>query len=386
MKALCVYVDGGKGHYVPAKAVATELERLGVETRLEEFFDYLDIRWMGRINKKFWRMMLRMPNIEQHISKHNDADSNGMELAIRFANKHCWRMLMADLEEFRPDFIFATHPYASTVLSEMLHHLEIDIPVYYYATDVFSAPVASICDKLERFFISTEEGKARVLAMGQKAETVEVVPFPLQQSVAEAQARTKEEARRELGLAEDLFTLQLNLGGEGIGSLALLHGLMKRDLPMQIVIVGGMDRNMTKKLNGIIERNKTENVRIFNRGFITDVRTYLEASDIIAGRAGINTILEAIYMHRPFLITELVYTVIPSAEYVEKYHIGWDCAKDKEKAINTVLEYAENPEKLSMIETAFADVPIQFSAGKVAEIMISDMKGKNDEKQETVQG
>ena len=367
MKGLCIYVDGGKGHYVPARAVKEELEAMGVEVAFEEFFDYLDIRWMGRINKTFWRTMLRMPSLEQHISKHNDSDSNGMELAIRFANKHCARMLVADLEEFRPDFIFATHPYASTILAEMLDHLKIDIPVYYYATDVFNAPVASICNKLKCFFISTEEGKERVLAMGQNPDTVEIVPFPLQQSIADTPSKTKAEARKQLGLDENLFTLQLNLGGEGIGSLSLLHGLMKKNMPMQIVIVGGMDKKMMKKLNTLIEHNKADNVRIYNRGFITDVKTYLEASDIIAGRAGINTILEAMYMHRPFLITELVYTVIPSAEYVEKYQVGWNCSEDKERAIAIVSEYAENPVQLLAMEANFIKIPIKFSAKSIAE-------------------
>ena len=370
MKGLCVYVDGGKGHYVPAKAVAVELEKLGVETAVEEFFDYLDIRWLGRLNKKYWRLMLKMPGIEQRLSKHNDSDSNGMEIAIKFANKHCWRMLMANLEEFRPDFIFATHPYASTILAEMLDHLKIDIPVYYYATDVFNAPVASICNKLKRFFISTEEGKERVLAMGQNPDTVEIVPFPLQQSIADTPSKTKAEARKQLGLDENLFTLQLNLGGEGIGSLSLLHGLMKKNMPMQIVIVGGMDKKMMKKLNTLIEHNKADNVRIYNRGFITDVKTYLEASDIIAGRAGINTILEAMYMHRPFLITELVYTVIPSAEYVEKYQVGWNCSDDKEKSISIVSEYVDNSERLANIDEQFCRIPIKFSAANVAEKML----------------
>ncbi len=372
MKGLCVYVDGGKGHYVPAKAVADELNRKGVETVLEEFFDYLDIRWMGRINKKFWRLMLRMPGLEQKISKHNDADSNGMEWGIKFANKHCTRMLKANLEEFRPDFIFATHPYASTILSEMLSFLEIDIPVYYYATDVFSAPVASICDKLRKFFISTEEGREKVIAMGQRPETVEIVPFPLQQSVAESPRLTKQEARRKLDLDENLFTLQLNLGGEGIGSLSLLHSLVKSDIPMQIVIIGGMDKKMTEKISGIVKHSENARTKVYNRGFINNVNEYLAASDIVAGRAGINTIVEAMYAHRPFLITELVYTVLPSADYVEKYNVGWNCSKNKTKSLEIVKEYAASSDKIAELDRAFFDVPIEFGSDKLADIIISD--------------
>ena len=372
MKGLCVYVDGGKGHYVPAKTVKEELEKLGVEMMLEEFFDYLDIRWMGHINKTFWRTMLRFPALERHISKHNDTNSNGMEWGIGFANKHCWRMLKANLNEFRPDFIFATHPYASTILSEMLSNLNIDIPVYYYATDVFSAPKASICNKLRKFYISPEEGASIVKAMGQPGNTVEIVPFPLQQAVINVRNLDKKETRRKLGLDEELFTLQLNLGGEGLGSLHLLEALIKKNIPMQIVIVGGIDKKMKKKIDAFVERARNTNVKVFNKGFISNVDEYLAASDIVAGRAGINTIVEAMYAHRPFLITELVYTVIPSAEYVEKYHVGWNCFDDNKKAVELVLEHALHPNKLSLLDLNFKLIPIIYDACCLANKIIYD--------------
>ena len=373
MKGLCVYVDGGKGHYVPAKTVKEELEKLGIETMLEEFFDYLDIRWMGHINKTFWRTMLRFPALERHISKHNDTNSNGMEWGIRFANKHCWRMFKANLNEFRPDFIFATHPYASTILAEMLSNLNIDIPVYYYATDVFSAPVASICNKLRKFYISTEEGASVVKAMGQPVDTVEIVPFPLQQAVINVRNLDKNEMRRKLGLNEELFTLQLNLGGEGLGSLNLLEALIKKNIPMQIVIVGGIDKKMSRKINFVVKRANNTNVKVFNRGFISNVDEYLAASDIVAGRAGINTIVEAIYAHRPFLITELVYTVIPSANYIEKYNVGWNCSRDNKRAVELVLEYIQHPSKLKWFDKIFSLVPISFGAGLLANKIIDDI-------------
>ena len=199
MKGLCVYVDGGKGHYVPAKAVMESLNEMGVETHLEEFFSYLDIKWIGKINKFYWRSMLRMPGLERKLSKHNDADSNGMELAVNMARKLCTKKLLSRLDEFRPDFIFATHPYASTILPEMLYSAGINIPVYYFATDVFSAPVATICDKLRRFYIVTEEGKERVLKMGQKPDTVVLSPFPLQKSVAKGKSYRK----KKLGINWD---------------------------------------------------------------------------------------------------------------------------------------------------------------------------------------
>ena len=83
MHFLCVYVDGGKGHYIPAKAVQEQLIALGHKATLIEFFDLFKIKWIGRINKKVWRLMLRSPKIENNLSKHNDQDSNGMEIASK---------------------------------------------------------------------------------------------------------------------------------------------------------------------------------------------------------------------------------------------------------------------------------------------------------------
>ena len=372
MKGLCVYVDGGKGHYVPAKAVMEALNEMGVETHLEEFFSYLDIKWIGKINKFYWRSMLRMPGLERKLSKHNDADSNGMELAVNMARKLCTKKLLSRLDEFRPDFIFATHPYASTILPEMLYFAGINIPVYYFATDVFSAPVATICDKLRRFYIATEEGKERVLKMGQKPDTVVLSPFPLQKSVAEGEKLSKEEARHKLGLNPSLFTLQLNLGGEGIGSLSLLKNLLKADKPMQIVILGGMDKKGTAHINEIIRNADAKNTKVSVPGFVSNVNEYLAASDIVAGRAGINTIVEAMYAHRPFLITELVYTVLPSAEYIVSHKVGWNTSDNPEEAADIVLDAFAHPEKLEEMESAFNSIPIEYSAEKLASMIVSD--------------
>ena len=373
MKGLCVYVEGGKGHFVPAKAVMEAMEKLSVEMQIEEFFDYLDIRWMGRINRKYWRLMLRFPFLERKLSKHNDANSNGMEMAINFAKKHCERMLRANLDEYRPDFIFATHPYASTILSAMLKDMKIDIPVYYFATDVFSAPVAAISDDIRKFFIATEEGAECVMKMGQRKETIEICPFPIQSSISEHQIQSKKEAREKLGLDKELFTLQLNLGGEGIGSLYLFRKLLAEDVPMQMVVLGGIDKKMTRELEQIVKANKKSPVKVYIKGFVNNVNDYLAASDIIAGRAGINTIVEAIYARRPFLITELVYTVIPSARFVEKYHVGWDCSEDKEKQVKTVLYYAKNNDELIALDENFSNVPIKYGAERLAKLIIEDV-------------
>ena len=374
MKGLCVYIKAGKGHYVPAKAVHEQLEKIGAESHLVDFFDYLDIHWMERINQAAWRIMLRIPFIEKYLFRYLDRSGWGIKLIIKLVDKFGSRKLMDNIKEFRPDFIFATHPYPGTVLSTLLDKYGEDIPVYFYSTDVFSAPAVSICPYLRKFYIPTEEGAERVRKMGQDPETIEISPFPLQSSVADRPKLSKKEARKAIGIDESKFTLQLNLGGEGLGSLHLLEDILKEDLPVQIVIIGGIKKEMRKKLDLMIKHFHGRHAKVFVRGFIDNVNEYLAASDVIAGRAGINTIVEAIYAHRPFLITELVYIVIHSAEYIEKYGIGWNASEDREKQISIIRDLASNPEKLAEMDRNFDKVPIEYSARHLAEMIKEDAR------------
>lgn len=371
MKGLCVYVDGGKGHYVPAVTIKTAMEELGHEMYLEEFFDFLDIRWLGKINKFFWRQMLRHSKLENKVSRHND-QSNGMEFAVRFGIKHCMRCLRSYLDERPVDFIFCTHPYASTVLSEMLSKEEINIPVYYFATDVFSAPKASICNKLRKFFISTEEGANTVIGMGQDKDSVVVCPFPLQQNLAMSPRYTKKEARYKLGLSEELFTIQFNLGGEGLGSLDVIDAIAKTGIPMQVVVIGGIDNKMRKRFD-LLKKRLPDNVSLVIAGFVKNVNEYMYAADVIVGRAGINTLLEAFYSRRPFLITELVYTVMASADYVVKYEVGWNCNRDRNAQLDVLDKCLSDSAYFSGLDKNFDSIPIEFSASGLAKLIEADV-------------
>ena len=385
MKALCIYVDAGKGHYIPAKAIAEEFEDMGVETRFVESFDYLDIKWLGKLNHKYWRAMLKRPKLERKLTKFADAGSDLMSVYVNLCIKHCWRMMKAQLEEFKPDIVMATHPYGSTALAEMFKVHGIKIPVYYYATDVFTVPVASICHNQRRLLVSTEEGAAKAVGFGLDRSEVAIVPFPLQRSLSQGVRLSKREAREKLGLPVDLFTMQLNLGGEGLGSLSLLESLLKQHRPMQIIILGGINKEMRAKIDAITKAEHNRSVLVHTPGFVTNVNEYLLASDIIAGRAGINTILEAMYDHRPFLVTDVVYTVIPSADYIVKYKVGWNAAEDKKLQAEIVEDLIDHPEKLDEMDKAFDDIPIDFSARAVAEYLVDDARAYFEEIGEPIQ-
>lgn len=370
MKFLCVYVDSGKGHFIPAKTIQTSLEGLGHKADIINFFELTQTGFVGRINQKIWRGMLKYVRFGNWVTKISDQKSNAMKDAVRIYKRHRRKVVKNFLEEGGYDAIFTTHPYASAILSNLVSYLDFSIPVYYYATDVFTVPRAAVSPYLRRLYVPTEEGRQAAISYGLSEDKVVLSPFPLQQNVKESRRYTKAEARALLGL-EELFTIQLNLGGEGLGSVHLIEELDKIGFKLQVVVLGGLNEEMKWHFESM-RRRLSGNVKLVVAGFVKNVNEYLLASDLVVGRSGINTLLEAFYAHRPFLITELVYTVIPSADYVERYHVGWNAEGDMEKQVGIIKNLLENPGLLDEMDQAFKKLPISFDPDAFASLIVED--------------
>ena len=222
-------------------------------------------------------------------------------------------------------------------------------------------------------YIATEEGCQSAIEGGQNPDTVRLCPFPLQASCFESSRLTKSEARSKLSLKQDIFTLQVNFGGEGVGATSLLKALKDIKVPIQVLIIGGIEDRTKQELEKIIS-DYPDNITAHLIGFVSNVNDYLMASDMLAGRSGINTLVEAFYFRRPFLITELVYTVISSAAYVEKYKVGWNAAADVEKQIEVIKQIASRPALLDEIDKNFDKIPIRYSARELAKMIIEDCR------------
>ena len=370
MTFLCVYVDGGKGHYVPAKAVAEQLEAKGHKTILVDFFALLDMKGIGRINKHVWKKLLEHPDFENRFSKNNDQNTNEIKSVSKILCKLKLRRFKNVMAQYQPDMIFTTHPYPDYFLSDLVMHSGVNVPVTYYATDVFSVPRSAVCPMLYRMYVATEEGIESARQGGQAAESLRLCPFPLQ-SVCRNDKLGKVEARRRLGLKENVFTLQINFGGEGVGTTDLLEGLKSADYPIQVVIIGGIPGKTRAMLEKIVEELPS-NVSVRIAGFVDNVDEYLAACDIIAGRSGINTLVEAFKLRRPFLITELVYTVMASADYVVKHGVGWNASRDTARQLRIIEESAKSPMSLEAMDRAFDSINITYDAAGLAEMLLED--------------
>ncbi len=353
-----LYVDAGKGHYVPALALAEKLEQQGHQAVVEEMFLACNTPFWSTYCKKEWRFMLRHPRIEG--AYHRLHDTKAIAAIFRFVviRLHLKRGFLAWYTKTQPDFILCTNFLGANVITPIVQKLELPIPVFSYAADVFNNPTAGFNKKLDLMYIATFVGRDLLLAKGHPPERVKVCPFPLKSSIEDLPKLTRGEARTKLGLSE-AFTILQNFGGEGIGNTEFVYEVARRDLPWQVVVVGKLTPYTKRRFAHF--QKKYPNFSLHTPGFITNIGEYIYASDVQLGKAGANALMESMALARPFLVSDLLLAARDTTKFLNKYQVGWSENKIK-KQLDILQAYYQDKEEQKEMEKRFASLPLSFSS------------------------
>ena len=368
MQGVICYLDGGKGHYIPAKAIQESMLKAGHEVEIAELFLALDARFWYWITKSVWRFLLHHPKLEKVISgKHDNQEAwfKWVNLA-RYVYKPTFERWF---KKTNPEFIVVTHFLCGILLTPMVKACGRDIPVFYYSPDVFMSVKGGISNSFEKLYIASEEGLQQVVEQGMDPSRAALCSFPLQHKFLHIKNMDKATARTKLGL-RDTFTVLLTLGGEGIGSTEFVEHAAKQKLDIQVLLVGKISTSTTLKYD--LFRTRFPEFDIHMIGFVENIHEYFIAADIVIGKQGANTLMEAIFMRRPCMISELLYTSEMSARYLQKYQIGWS-EDDPAKQVAIVKNCAENTDFHAQMEKNFDAVPLKFGADEFADQIIQDV-------------
>lgn len=365
MKGAFIYVDAGKGHYVPAVALADAMKAKGDEALVADLFVIFKSPFARWVSKNYWRYLLRHPRLEKRLNKALDNRSGHDILEALRIDPRGFRNFRSWYEKEKPDFIATTNFMGATLLPALVSRLGVKCPVYDYCADLFDQVKSGIDGKIEKVYVPTKIGVDHTVAMGQPEESVELCPFPLSRKFECAEKMEKSEARKALGL-KDKFTVLMNLGGEGIGSPAVLYALAKRGLDVQVVVIGGKSRRTEEAFKAF--RKAYPEFSLEMRGFVSDVPKYIMASDMQMGKAGANSLMESLYLKRPFLVSEVLYMARSTPLFFKDHYVGW-CEDDNERKADIIEKCFRDPRELERIEGEMDRLPVEFSAGKLIDMM-----------------
>lgn len=211
------------------------------------------------------------------------------------------RNVVRVLEETRPTLVVSVHPLSNRLIGNARWAYRLSFRFVCVVTDLVSLHAAWADPQVELCMVPTQEAYDRQRRRGLTEAKLIRTGFPVHPKFA-AYSGTKAEARATLGLDAAPFTILITSGGVGSGSVRPVVEELDRAYPdHQLLVVTGKNSALRKELEAL---NLGSNVRIY--GFVNNMEVLMAASDIIVTKAGPGTLMEALVMRRPVIVTEAV--------------------------------------------------------------------------------
>ncbi len=260
--------------------------------------------------KSFLRRTARMygPTVERtprvYASFYYASNTRATYAAVSALTQQLLRQGLKELiREMRPDVIVSVHSLLTKSTWNMTQSLGVQIPYITVVTDLIRFHRAWAYPKVDICVAPTEEAKQQLIGFGMPEEKIQLLGMPIHPKFAIAPNDVAAQ-RKTLGLREDIFTVLLVGGGDGVGGLKdIAHTFVRSQLPMQMIVVAGRNEALRRQLT---EESAQFLFPSAILGFVDNMPDLMRASDVIVTKAGPGTIMEALSCGLPIILTSAI--------------------------------------------------------------------------------
>jgi len=314
MSTIAIFT-GDEGHLSIAQAVAAALEakhtvkiffHRGIELDLYAYaYRYLPAAY-GTI---------------YNLSRNSSPNSvNALGVKILTANRK--KTINKFLAETKPDLCISTYWLFNTMLAE--YRSKTGAPFINVLTDPWTIHPAGVSLEadLQLAFDARALTQANQFTPEVNNQAVGWFVRPEFQPLKTSQKLL----RQDLGL-EDMFTMLVNSGSEGSNMvLMLVPALISPPKPIQVVITCGHNKQLlalTKQLARLLRSLKSP-VKLVTLPFTTKMAEYIQAADLVVGKAGPNSLFETVAIQKPFVaITHVPGQEDANLDLIKHYQLGF---------------------------------------------------------------
>ncbi len=298
MRVFFATIAAGGGHVATATAMAQALQHHypgDFEVRVSDVMAEFGAAALDRRHKAGWRGMLSRPKLVRWGQRVTDAAPGltraGQSLLLaRFA-----KTLTAELNELEPHLVVANHGWLATVFALARRH-GLRSPVVVFATEPFDASALWSERSSEAVVAPSVAAKDDLRRLGVPAERVWVLGYPVKREFLQPPPRAAARERLNLGAG---FTCLLSLGAEGMAGEALARAEQLAASGAQVLAVAGRNRALESSLRQLAGRYPL----LTPFGFTDAMSTLLAAADVVVGKAGPASTMEALAVGRPVIVT-----------------------------------------------------------------------------------
>ena len=298
-RILILSASVGNGHTIAAESLkqAFEIKKLAGEVRHEDVLKFTNPLFRRLYGKAYIDLVNRAPEFLGWMYDQLDEPWKNEKRRL-FFDKLNTTPLIKMVREYDPDWIVCTHFLPSEIVSDLKSKGKLDCPQAIVVTD-FDMHALWLCRNYEHYFVALDETKAYLETLSFPPDKITVSGIPIAPKFSEI--KSKAAMREKFGLAANVPTVILSLGGFGVGRIGtLLDALRTIRRPVQILAMCGRNEELKKELDS---KSKSEDiVRIIPVGYTKEMDEYMTASDLIVGKPGGLTTCEALAKGLVFVI------------------------------------------------------------------------------------
>ncbi len=345
-------IAAGGGHVATARAMAQAVEATYPGEFEVEMSDYMlelgrrhpGVRTFDARHKALWKAILARPHLARYGQRLLDAAPRLTYAAHRRLLRSFAAVVAEDMKArargHAPALVVTNHPFltVSFTLAQQARGFP-DVPVVHFATEPLDASALWREPHAERVAVPSRAALRDLRRMGVAEDKLDLVGYPVQQPFLHAPSQA--EARCHLGLS-DTFTCLVSLGSEGVGRGAERTVRALLELGVQVVAVTGHNERLRARL----EASTSGHINFTVRGFVDNMAQYLAACDLMVGKAGPASVMEALAVGRPVLVTRYAgLNERKLVHFLSERRLG-AYAPDIKRLTQEVSSYRSAPERL----------------------------------------
>lgn len=203
------------------------------------------------------------------------------------------------IRDFKPDKVVCTHFMPAGVLAHFLRKEQIKIELSIVVTD-FHFHAMWIARAFHQYFVSQEEDRIHMEALGLPGDRVRVTGIPIDPAFSDDVDRTA--LCRKFRLDPNIPILLVAGGTLGLSpAAAVVRRLLRLELPFQAVIVCGKNEEMREEIQAL---TLGENTRFRVIGYTTEMRELMGVATLLLSKPGGLTTAEALACGLPMVILD----------------------------------------------------------------------------------
>jgi len=303
MKVLIVYVAAGGGHRQAAKAIKRVFQEEYPEViiREENLFRHGNPFMACSLDSLYYALIKATPWLWDLLWDSKEIYWLTRLLRNILCRLNYHRLYRDVIKSFNPQVVVCTHNLSCAICSVIKHDKKMNYLLMAVPTDFYLNPYW-FYKNVDMYFLPKNNLDFEYLKQKIPHHKLQVSGIPI--SPEFSKSKDKNYLKKKWQLKENLFTVLVMGGGQGLGAIDnIVLALKKSSLPLQVIVVTGTN----KKLRENLFKLKSKLDFPFKVcGYVNQVDELMEVSDLLISKPGGLTTAEALSKALPMIIVDSI--------------------------------------------------------------------------------